>query len=538
MSQCGFFFPTGRVFVLQDTTYQRAKDVQEFQDAVLSQTRRGGFGLDGQDAAELAFADKSYKAPPPKEGVRDRGGSFGLAPCGTDARWRTRGTFVRIRSEESTLRSGFEGGSGYETLGEPQHGGELAASGQPLGELGKAQRSDPATKATEVECGQPQVQPVDQTGRATRSAEYLKFLAEAEMKAVDPDQWLMDDSDADDVENIPDRVAAVLTGHSEAEATRSSRCPKAAPRSVYSFVAVDDRAMSPRCQHHLVLGGSWDVFLASVVSFVAHRIRLLLRVSPLQSSSSSEVMDRAAAALLGPNHLLGQQRYRLATTTIPGNDGDISLRIGEGGLMGDPLMVALFWVAFLPSTIRWQQLVAEEGVESGHLLAWHPWSGERMDLSLSQYADDTTKQIVAKPGEDVQALAKRVQCSNDVFDRALAVGGFSQNRGKEELLMHLVGEGSFADRRLVRDGKVSLPGKVVTVARHLGSHLGEKASFTHELPRRRQATMAAFYSVGQLRCESRTQNVASSSVVWSTRHFLASRLSARRRHSTKLSRLW
>ena len=42
-----------------------------------------------------------------------------------------------------------------------------------------------------------------------------------------------------------------------------------------------------------------------------------------------------------------------------------------------------------------------------------------------------------------------------------------------------------------------------TCARHLGSHLGEKASFTHELPRRRQATMAAFYSVGQLWYESR-----------------------------------
>ena len=73
-----------------------------------------------------------------------------------------------------------------------------------------------------------------------------------------------------------------------------------------------------------------------------------------------DAMDRAAEELLGPNHFLGQQRYRLATTTIPkGNDGNISLKIGEGGLMGDPLMVALFWVAFLPSTIRWQQLVAE-----------------------------------------------------------------------------------------------------------------------------------------------------------------------------------
>ena len=118
-----------------------------------------------------------------------------------------------------------------------------------------------------------------------------------------------------------------------------------------------------------------------------------------------EAMDRAAAALLGPNSLLGQQRYRLASTTVAGKDGDVTLKIGEGGLMGDPLMVALFWVAFLPSTIRRQQLAAEEGAESGQLLAWHPWSGARMDLSLSQCADDTTKQIVAELGEDVMALA-------------------------------------------------------------------------------------------------------------------------------------
>ena len=77
-------------------------------------------------------------------------------------------------------------------------------------------------------------------------------------------------------------------------------------------------------------------------------------------------------------------------------DGDRTLKIGEGGLMGDPLMVALFWVAFLPSTIRWERAVAEEGAESGQLLTWHHWSGGRVDLSPSQYADDTTKQIVAR----------------------------------------------------------------------------------------------------------------------------------------------
>ena len=59
-----------------------------------------------------------------------------------------------------------------------------------------------------------------------------------------------------------------------------------------------------------------------------------------------EAMDEAAACLMGPNAFIGQQRYRLATTTIPGRSGDITLKIGEGGLMGDPLMAALFWVAF------------------------------------------------------------------------------------------------------------------------------------------------------------------------------------------------
>ena len=52
---------------------------------------------------------------------------------------------------------------------------------------------------------------VDQTD-GTRSADYLRFLAEAEMRAVDPDEYLdMDDSDADDFEVIPGTNAAVLT---------------------------------------------------------------------------------------------------------------------------------------------------------------------------------------------------------------------------------------------------------------------------------------------------------------------------------------
>ena len=52
---------------------------------------------------------------------------------------------------------------------------------------------------------------IDQT-TGTRSADYLRFLAEAEMRAADPDEYLdMDDSDVDDFVAVPDRNAAVLT---------------------------------------------------------------------------------------------------------------------------------------------------------------------------------------------------------------------------------------------------------------------------------------------------------------------------------------
>ena len=52
---------------------------------------------------------------------------------------------------------------------------------------------------------------IDQTS-GTRSADYLRFLAEAEMRAADPDEYLdMDDSDVEDFEAVPDRNAAVLT---------------------------------------------------------------------------------------------------------------------------------------------------------------------------------------------------------------------------------------------------------------------------------------------------------------------------------------
>ena len=128
----------------QDGFCECAKDVLEFQDAVLSQIRRGGFGPDGQDAAELAFADKTCKDPPPKE-VGETAEAFlawpsvELTPVGEREE-------PSLEYEAKRARFGvdlkLEGAMKRVGIAVEQHlGGELAeldetgmASGQPMGE--------------------------------------------------------------------------------------------------------------------------------------------------------------------------------------------------------------------------------------------------------------------------------------------------------------------------------------------------------------------------------------------------------------------
>ena len=111
---------------------------------------------------------------------------------------------------------------------------------------------------------------------------------------------------------------------------------------------------------------------------------------------------------------------------------------------------------------------------------WHGIRGREQGSTSLCRSTQMTRLI--RPWRSQERMAVLQRC----------VRWFSQNRSKEELLMHLVGAGSLADRRRVRESQVQLPGKAVTVARHLGIHFGEKASFAHKLPRRRQALMTAF----------------------------------------------
>ena len=57
--------------------------------------------------------------------------------------------------------------------------------------------------------------------------------------------------------------------------------------------------------------------------------------------------------------------------------------------MGDPLMVALFWVSLLPSTTRWQHAVAEEGASQDNGL--HGILGLVEGLTFHYHSMQTTQ---------------------------------------------------------------------------------------------------------------------------------------------------
>ena len=150
-----------------------------------------------------------------------------------------------------------------------------------------------------------------------------------------------------------------------------------------------------------------------------------------------EAMDRAAARLLGPNCLLGEQRYRLATPTIPGMDGD--------------------WVAFLPDDSLAACCGRRVGRSQDNCL--HGILGWVEVLTFHYHSMQTTQpNRLLLSLERMSRLAKRVRCSNDVLTEHWRLMVSRRTEGKRSSSCTCL-ERVRSQIAAVRDGKVSLPGK-------------------------------------------------------------------------------
>eukprot|EP00973_Karenia_brevis_P076638 10645613-Karenia_brevis.AAC.1 len=109
-------------------------------------------------------------------------------------------------------------------------------------------------------------------------------------------------------------------------------------------------------------------------------------------------MDQAVPKLLDEtDHFLGKQRYEFATLNLPSSDGVCCVKTQCGGLMGDPYIVHAFSRAFHPCVCEWQMRQREYDPWYDAMYTICPITNTMTDISLTKYADDLVKLLIARP---------------------------------------------------------------------------------------------------------------------------------------------
>ena len=203
----------------------------------------------------------------------------------------------------------------------------------------------------------------------------------------------------------------------------------------------------------------------------------------------------------GQDLRLAVQRYRHSVVKLQCEDGVLHMKTGEGGTMGDPFVVQLFKGTFRKCVDAWQRRLDKSDDTEGSLVA--KWKWMRADLSLYKYADDLLKLILAKRGERMGGFLRRVRMSDEMLDLSIEPVGFEQNKGKQEFVVQVPGEGSEACSKWIRQHFQGITGGVMLDSMR---YLGPKVSIPHraaeELDRRVEAATEAFYSLGGFWCLS------------------------------------
>eukprot|EP00959_Pyramimonas_sp_CCMP1952_P203038 4246054-Pyramimonas_sp.AAC.1 len=97
-----------------------------------------------------------------------------------------------------------------------------------------------------------------------------------------------------------------------------------------------------------------------------------------------------------------------------------------------------------------------------------PCSGQLVDLSLRDYADDVSQTLPVPDNNPFRAAEVAKQSSDLLAAKLRAQGGSTQNASKELILPVFVGPGGYTVTRAVLSGLVSFPGQPKAQAAYLG----------------------------------------------------------------------
>ena len=143
-------------------------------------------------------------------------------------------------------------------------------------------------------------------------------------------------------------------------------------------------------------------------------------------STNHHAMNTSTACLLrGEDLYFGYQRYQHSVISFESPEGELLLKTGAGGLMGDPFIVSNFVRSFAPALTAWQTRQREWDVDVRSLFVKCPFTSKPCDVSICVYADDIWK-ILIDPSCSLEGITNKIHASNEFLDVALAEpGGFT-----------------------------------------------------------------------------------------------------------------
>ena len=169
---------------------------------------------------------------------------------------------------------------------------------------------------------------------------------------------------------------------------------------------------------------------------------------------------------------------------------------GTGGLMGNCCIVKMFAHTYRQPLMFWTLDLMKNDKMAKACFTYDPISGDRVDLSLSIYADDLIKVYVQEPGPpSARALADKVKLAGALLDDNINEFNLFRNHSKQEAVPCMVGRGSAAEEATFFKDNI-IEGKCLIEARALGSRLHAKGFNHPERVKRCKAISEAFYALG------------------------------------------
>ena len=187
-----------------------------------------------------------------------------------------------------------------------------------------------------------------------------------------------------------------------------------------------------------------------------------------------------------------QQRHSEAYMCVKACDGNINVQPQTGILQGDGFACEHFLLAYHPAIDEYcADMLTAVGEE---FVSVDPVSQERVDCSLSSYADDVCKKHVVSNPDD---MAFRSGLSNCLFDAALSKVGIAQNADKQVHHVLFCGQGSDDFMRAAYSQALVAGGMHRTI-KYLGGISQYAGGNGPEITARVRAAQGAWCSYGKL----------------------------------------